>query len=111
MKSSEYRYLLWEFIGALDTGKYDSLDIEDVKRHASAGTIQAFLVDRFGDDLDLSTELGDWTAINETWADIANAVDASRKFRVKNKGISLLLAYALEGLQRLEANEKKERLL
>ena len=108
MKSYKYRSLLWELIAALDSGKHDSLDIEEVKRHANAGTMPAFLVDRFGADADFSMiEPQDWTAIGETWASIANAVDARRKFGVENKGMSLLLAYALQSMQMLQAEEKK----
>ena len=85
-----------------------SLDIDVVKRHANAGTISTFLVDRFGADSDFSIfEPQDWTIIGETWASIANAVDARRKFGVENKGISLLMAYALQSLQMAESEEKK----
>jgi hypothetical protein len=41
---ANYRFLLWQLIAALDSGKYDSLDIDEVKRHANAGTISTFLV-------------------------------------------------------------------
>jgi hypothetical protein len=108
MKADKYRFLLWQLIAALDSGKYDSLDIDEVKRHANAGTISAFLVDRFGANSDFSIfEPRDWTIIGETWANIANSVDASRKFGVENKGISLLMAYALQSLQMAESEEKK----
>ena len=108
MKAYKYRFLLWQLIAALDSGKYDSLDIDVVKRHANAGTISTFLVDRFGADSDFSIfEPQDWTIIGETWASIANAVDARRKFGVENKGISLLMAYALQSLQMAEFEEKK----
>ena len=100
MKPHKYHLLLWEFIGALDTGKYDSLPIEEVQQHAAAGTVQAFLVDRFGSDLDLSfIEPQEWTVISETWAGIADVVNSRRKFGVENRGICLLIAYTLESLQ------------
>ena len=106
MKAYKYRQLLWEFIAALDSGKHDKLDIEEVRRHANAGTISVFLVDRFGPDCDLSIfEPSDWQEISETWASIANAVDARRKFGVENKGMSLLMAYALESFQQLVREE------
>jgi hypothetical protein len=108
MKTYKYRFLLWQLIAALDSGNYDSLSIAEVKRHANAGTIADFLVDRFGAVFDFSIfALKDWTDINETWASIANAVDARRKFGVENKGISLLMAYTLQSLQQLESEEKK----
>jgi hypothetical protein len=106
MKSYKYRQLVWEFISAADSGKYDSLSIEEVRRHADAETIPAFIVDRFGDDFDLSTfDADDWTEIARTWASISNAVDARRKFGVENKGICLLMAFALESMQMLHRKE------
>jgi hypothetical protein len=103
MKAYKYRFLLWQFIGAADSGKYDALSIEEVSRHAAAGTIPSFLIDRFGSDLDLSIfEPQDWIAISETWGNIDNAVNASRKFGVERRGICLLMAYALESLQMME---------
>lgn len=35
----------------------------------------------------------------DEWQRIANAYDAERKFGVNNNGISLLLAYVIEGIQ------------
>lgn len=43
--------------------------------------------------------------MSDAWAEIANAVDAKRKFGVE-KGMCLLLAYALESLQRSLREEK-----
>jgi hypothetical protein len=103
MPPFKYRFLLWQFIGAMDTGKYDSVTFEEVYRHAEAGTIRGFLNDRLGSDLELSmVEPQEWIVISETWADIANAVNARRKFGVGNKGLCLLMAYTLESLQRAE---------
>jgi hypothetical protein len=106
--SAMYRLLLWELIGALDSGKYDSLDIEDVKRHADNRIISTFLREHFDAEHDLSGIFNDqdWATINETWADLARTVNAPRKFGVRNKGISLLMAYALESEQILASQEK-----
>lgn len=106
MEPNKYRFLLWGFIGAMDTGKYDSLSVEEVHRHADVGNIQAFLLERFGSDLDLSLIEGqDWAFISETWASISNAIDERRKFGVENRGICLLMAYALESLQMLQSKK------
>ena len=50
----------------------------------------------------------DWTALSELWFNLDNAVDARRKFGVENKGIALLMAYALESFQSLDRKEKNE---
>ena len=107
IKPHLYRYMLWEFIAAMDSGEYDNLDIEEVKCHAAAGTIGAFIVDRFS-GYDFSVfEPQHWVEVGEAWANLANAVDARRKFGVENKGITLLMAYALQSMQALEYEEKK----
>jgi hypothetical protein len=107
MNASKYRHILWALIGASDTGKYDSLSAEEVAAAAESGNIQAFLASSFApEDLDVSL-IGseDWQTINEAWASLANAVDARRKFGVENRGVSLLMAYTLECLQRLQPLE------
>lgn len=94
---------MWEFIAASDMEKYDSVTATEVARSAEAGTIRAFLQERFGSDLDFSLlKPEDWAAVTETWANLANAVDARRKFGVQNRGVSLLMAYTLQSLQTLE---------
>ena len=109
MTSDKYGLLLWELLGALDSGKYDSLDFEEVRRHAANGTISIFLLEHFDAECDLSSIFSDrdWAAINESWADLARSVNASRKFGVRNKGICLLMAYALESQQGLTSKVEK----
>jgi hypothetical protein len=106
MESYKYRHLLWYLIGAMDTGKYDSTSFQEVYEHASDRTIKNFLESRFGRDLDLSImDPADWNDLSELFWNLANAVDARRKFGVENKGMCLLMAYTLEGLQRKRHEE------
>jgi hypothetical protein len=103
MRSNKYRHLLWYLISAADSGKYDSLSIEEVSHHAKAGTIPAFLIDRFCADLDLSLfESQDWQILGESWASIDNAVSFRRKFGVEKRGLCLLMAFTLESMQMME---------
>jgi hypothetical protein len=98
----KYRTLLRQFIAVADSGKYDSLGIEEVSRHVAAGTLFAFLVDRFGSDLDLSPiEPQDWSSLCEEWSGFG--IDIRREFGVEKKGICLLMAYALQSIQSAEA--------
>jgi len=104
MRPFKYKFMLWQLIAASDSGKHDTLSYEDVWRHANDGTSASFIKETFHGDFDLSIfEPSDWATINETWARIANVIDASRKFGVNNKGICLLMAYALESFQMLES--------
>lgn len=103
MEAGKYRLLLWQLIGALDTGNYDKLSIDDVTAHARAGASDSFLKKQFGANFDFSTmKPEDWLALNERWLNIENAVDVKRKFGVENKGIALLIAYTLECFQSLD---------
>lgn len=99
MNQSKYRFLLWELIAAMDRGVM--VDIDDVKRHAEAETISAFLIDRItGADFSIF-DSSDWNAVNERFSSMDNAIDASRKFGVERNGMCLLMAWALQGLQDL----------
>lgn len=100
MKTWKLRHLLWQFIALVDSGKYDTISLDEVGRHLDAGTIAAFLVDRFGAEIDLSViESDDWSTLTEEWASFRNAIDTARKFGVHNRGLCLLMAYTLESLQ------------
>lgn len=100
MKSYKYAFLLWQFISLADRKQYDTITFDEVFKHADAGTIPSFLIDRFGSDLDLSImEPSDWASLSEEWASFANAIDAERKFGVSNRGVCLLMAYAMQSLE------------
>ena len=100
MDYSKYRSLLWELIAALDTGNCDGLDIEDVRLHARGGMIATYMHETFDKIVDFSfLSDQDWQSLNEDFASMENAIDANRKFGVSNKGISLLMAWTLQGIQ------------
>ncbi len=96
MEAYKCLHLIGEFNAALDTGRYDKITVDEVKRHASAGTIPAFVVDRLGDGMDLSIiDRDDWAALAEEWQGFADTVDERRKMGIVNRGVCLLLAYTL----------------
>ncbi|PZA09501.1 hypothetical protein DNX69_23440 [Rhodopseudomonas palustris] len=102
MTAAKYKFLLWEFIAALDSGKHDNLAIGEVRQHARNQTIASFLQSKFS-DLDFSIiESEDWKELTRDWHNLDNAIDARRKFGVENKGISLILAFTLQSFQSLE---------
>ncbi len=101
MKASDYRFLLWQLIAAADTGDFDRLSIDDVRLHARAGAISKFLQETFREVADFSIfKDEDWNEIDRTFEDMENAINARRKFGVENRGITLLMAWTLEGVQR-----------
>ena len=107
MEARKFRHLVWEFNAVLDTGKYDGITPEEVKSHIRAGTISRFLEVRFSGDLDLSyMEAEDWAELSDEWQRIDNAVDARRKMvGIENRGLCLLLGYALESFQQRTSQE------
>ena len=107
MKAYKFRQLVWDFNALLDTGKHDGITVDEVTRHAGNGTISGFLKDRFGGEIDTSLiEPEDWLVLNDEWQSFSNAIDERRKMGIENKGVCLLLGYALESLQQRE--RKKE---
>jgi hypothetical protein len=97
MKAYKLQSLIWEFNALLDSGAYDDIAVDDVKHHARAETISGFLIDRFGEEIDLGVmEPQDWADLNAEWQRFANAINEGRKMGIENRGLCLLSAYALQ---------------
>ncbi len=95
MKAYKLQSLIWEFNSLLDSGAYDDIAVDEVKRHARAETISGFLIDRFGEDIDLGAmQPQDWTGLNKEWERFAVEINEGRKMGIENRGLCLLLAYA-----------------
>ena len=100
MTEAKYRSLLWELITASDSGRYDSLTIEDVQAHARAGAISILLGNLFHATADFSfLSQDDWTDLNYQVAAMMSIEDAPWMFVAKRKGITLLMALALQGIE------------
>jgi hypothetical protein len=100
---TKYWSLLWQLISLVDTGRYSELSIEDVKLHARGGAISVLLgeVLRGTYGSHAFTE-NDWKGFNEEMACMANAADLPQRVRLSNNGIALLMAWAVESIQRQE---------
>jgi len=100
MRASWFRFLLWQFTACSDSGKYDDITVDEIYGYARTETLSTFILDRFGRDLDVSIiDESDWATLNVEWSNMANAIDAARKFGVSKRGINLLMAYALQSMQ------------
>jgi len=99
--TTKYWLLLSQLIAALDNGGYEDLSIEDVKRHARGGAISVLLGEIFQRTgaLGVFTE-DDWKNFNEEIARIANASDPPQEVTVTNRGLALLMTWAVEGVRR-----------
>jgi hypothetical protein len=98
---TKYWLLLAQLIALVDSGRFDDLNIEDVKLHARGGAISVLLGEVFQRTaaFNVFTE-DDWKSFNEEIARIANATDPPQKAMVANRGIALLMTWALEGARR-----------
>lgn len=86
---------------AMDSGKYDSLLIGEIKREIKNGTIFNFLRQKLGTDIDLSIlKKSDEAELLAEWQDMLLAIDERRKMGIEKRGLTLLIAYLLEGIQR-----------
>ena len=75
----------------------------EIKKHIEDKSIFEWLKIEFNDKIDLSLyEAEDKRVLLELFNDLALAVNEKRKFDVENNGLSLLLAYCIEGIQRLD---------
>ena len=109
MQPQKFRHLAWQFNHFLDAGEHDDITPDEVLGHIEADSLANFLTDYF-DGIDLSVmQPKDWEALTEEWSSFANAIDASRNFGVRKKGLSLLLAYAMESLQLRRFDESEAR--
>jgi len=101
MRLTTYTITAFQLNSALDSGAYDDIDVSTMKKHLDDGSVFDFLEKRMGLDMDLSFLDGpERAALLDEWQDMAGAISARRKFGVEHKGLALLLAYVLEGIQR-----------
>jgi hypothetical protein len=101
MKLFKLCFLGFYLNGALGSGKYDDLTIEEVKERIEDRTIFDYLQEKLQGDIDLSILTPeDKQELNNEWSQLVNVVDESRKLCVRNdKGLCLLVAYLFEGIQ------------
>ncbi|MCW2318837.1 hypothetical protein M2322_004406 [Rhodoblastus acidophilus] len=86
---------------AMDSGRHDDLAISEVQSKIENGTIFDFLRQRLGSDIDLSIlKKEDEAELLAEWRDFLATVNARRKMGVEMRGLPLLIAYLLEGIQR-----------
>jgi len=96
----KFTSLSFDLNSLLDQKKF--IDIKKIEDHIESGNIFAFLKEKFGDEIDLSLYgEEDKKYLIEFFKNLLNAVDPHRKFGVENNGITLLLAYCIEGIQEL----------
>lgn len=77
-----------------------TLPIDDVKEKINDGTIFERLENKFGLDMDMSLHTNaNRSEMLYLFQQLYNTVDSCRKMGVELNGISLLIAYSIEGIQ------------
>ncbi|WP_018427713.1 hypothetical protein [Hoeflea sp. 108] len=101
MRITTLTFIAFYLNGAIDTGRYDDLTVAEAKTEIGNGTIFDFLRQRLGNDIDLSilTKEDEAELLSE-WQDLLAAVNERRKMGIEMRGLPLLIAYLLEGIQR-----------
>ena len=101
MRITQLTFVGFYLNGALGSGNYDDITIDQVKASIREGTVFEFLANRLEDDIDLSMLTPDDRGeLIAEWKGMENAVDEDRKMAVVKNGLCLLVAYLLEGIQR-----------
>ncbi len=96
-----FTYLSFQLNSLLDKKKF--LDYQETINHIESGNILEWLKEKFSEEIDLSLyDNKDKKEVVGLFQDLTSAVDAKKQFGVNENGISLLLAYCLEGIQRLK---------
>jgi len=95
----KFTFLLWQFNMMLDSGNYDDVTVSDVKAMLRKSTLSDYLRNQVPDADFSMIAPNDWEYLTHEWNGLADVVDEDRKMGVVNRGICLMLAYALNGLQ------------
>lgn len=108
MKLSALTVLILNINSLIDSGKYDDITIEDIRRRIDDGTILRYLKQRAGNDIDLTLYL-DHPAAYQGFEDFyvnylqatydAYGGDERKRWGVEKKGLCLLLAWTNEIIQ------------
>lgn len=97
--AEKYRLLLSELIALVDTRRCEELNVDDVMLHARSGAIAILLGELFQNTASFNVfTQNDWKSFNDEIARMANAADPPQKITVTNKGIALLMTWAVEGI-------------
>lgn len=106
MKHAELTLLILGLNSMIDSGKFDDISLEEVRRHIDDGSILDFIRERAGHALGLSFLESSYRApfvaeyVNYLQAILdAYGGDEGKRWGIKNKGLCLLLAWTNEILQ------------
>lgn len=104
MKLLTLTYLIFEVNAAIDTGRHQDITPDEIREKALDGNVIPFIKDKLGDDIDLSLFFDPKTLgeLRDTLKVVAGTLHGRerRKVGVERSGLCLLVAYAVEAIQR-----------
>ncbi len=111
MNMSKFIYLAAVINSAIDSGDYDEITIDEVKDEIRKRNILQYLASRVGGfDLSIFNE-HDHEVVFDDWMDYVDTINESRKLGVRNKGLSLVMAYIIESIGIHEGDRPNLRLV
>ena len=100
MRLAARTYAAFALNGALDTGRYADLSIDELRPAIDAGRVFPLLEQRLGADYRLGWLSDEERAeLSDEWSRFSNGLDARRNLLIGRNGLCLLIAYVLEGIQ------------
>jgi hypothetical protein len=103
-------YAAFALTGALDTGRYDDLSVDEIRPAIDDGSVFAFLERRLGSDYRLGRlSDGERAELADEWMHCSNAIDARRTSLVERNGLCLLIAYVVNGIQKARPSTPRSR--
>ncbi|MGE8131194.1 hypothetical protein ACQKQD_29860 [Methylobacterium sp. NPDC080182] len=86
---------------AIESGQHDAVTVDDVRQAVRTGTIFSDLRMQLGIDGDLSLmDAATEAELLTEWQDMEITVDLVRAFGIERRGLSLLMAFLIEGIRR-----------
>jgi hypothetical protein len=109
MQITKLTSLAFDINCGMDGTRHLRIDHKTVFDQIEAGTIFAYLATTLVGNIDLSTYSdADKTELVEEWQSLNSTIDAKRKFGVENKGLCLLMAYIIQGIQQRSKRDLNE---
>jgi hypothetical protein len=106
MQAHKFKLLASEFISLLDSGNFDHIGLEAIKKNIQAGTMSTFLIQHFGDYADFGIlDDRDWAVLNGEWQRFLKETNEQRS-GIRYKGLCLLLTYTNRSLDSRENDRK-----
>ena len=84
----------------LDSGKYDTLTVEEMKEKLRDDTIANYLKSQYPNADFSLIEPAEWEYLISFWNEQADIINERRKMGVSNRGVCLLVGYTIEAVQR-----------